>query len=209
MDIRSTISQELAEDVSNLLQDYLKKAEPSVKDKFVNTASAILSGIESRIPANAKQNIVKTGAYALSTLGLMTALGSFADALVADSFYDQANLDFQAKGMGVAVGMMLGSLLLFEQLKRIKPPEANPKKEIVRTEFIPADVRQLIDMVGKGEINNHEKLSEALAQMPKASIDRIKDLAWINANREQFQNGAAPIAHQYDSKPATPPRMRM
>ncbi|MCY9861279.1 hypothetical protein OTK49_01960 [Vibrio coralliirubri] len=209
MDIRSTITQELAEDVSNLLQDYLRKAEPSVKDKFVNTASAILSGIESRITDNAKWNITKTGAYAMGALGLMTFGYSLADAITIDHYYDQATYETQAMGMLAAGGMFLSSIVLFEQLKKSTEPEPAPKQESFSSDVIPAEVRQLINMVGKGNINDHEKLIEALNQMPKATVEAVKEFAWINANREQIKNGAAPIDHQYDSKPATLPRMRM
>lgn len=192
MDIQKTITKEIAQDVSSLLQNYLNRVDNSFRIKFLSTASKILKGEALSSPQ--KANIAKVGASAVAVLGMMTSVAGLGDALLKglEPYVAGRSYEAQAAIMGVGLATMATGMAIDCYAKSLRD-------KLISSERLPEEVSELLNRKDISEIlKDPTKMIKALKTIPKESFEHLKQNAWIVTNREAIQSGDIPIKQQYD-----------
>lgn len=192
MNIRETISKELAEDVQNLLLEYAEKVEKNNRLKVLSTLGDILSGND--LSEKAKMNIAKTGSYATLALGAIGVTLGFADAALtgmepysAEQSYEAQSAIIGIGGLALATGVALKSLA------------DNIRKDLVSDARLPPTVKNILLREDINEVlSDPQNVAKVVESLPKDNLQEIKQLAWICANKERIQKNQAPVNHEYD-----------
>lgn len=206
MNIRETISKELAEDVRDLLLDYSRKVNSVNRIKILNTLGDILSGKE--LSDKAKMNIAKTGSYAAMGLGAIGVSIGFTDAILtgmepysAEKSYESQSALMGIGGLALATGFALKSLA------------DSIRKDLVSEARLPSSIKRILLRDDISSILEDPNLvAKVVESLPKENLQEVKQLAWICANREQIQKNSVSVNHEYDlqkNNQARYPKRRM
>lgn len=192
MNIQQTISKELAEDVQNLLSDYIMKSKSKHKFQVTKVISELVT--KGELSPETKDNLKRASSYALGVAGGIALGGGIIDAGLDILAYNQVtNTGAFAATMGIGLSFMVSGLYLNSQAEK---PSTDPS--------VPEAVRNLLARDDFYEIhNNFKKMTAVLSELPQKDFDQIEQLAWISANRNDIQAQKKPIEPQY-SRPSRP-----
>lgn len=203
MNVRETISKELADDVRDLLKEYSMKSSDKLKEKsksnVLYSLGNILSGKE--LSDEAKKNVAKTGFYATAALGAIGGI-AFTDVLMTWGEPYSAEKSFEAQSVLMGVGAV--ATLTARWLKQLSD---SINTDLPTRDSVPTFIKSILDRNDIDEIlESNTKVAEVMEALPKEHANELKQLAWICAHREQIKSNEASLEHDYDHQGRRPTR---